>query len=134
MLSQITWVILDVGPVLITLSSILLTKYASLLVVFSSVSQLESADTSQESYYHPFCLIDYNNATSVTNCWEGDNIVSLPDLRTEDTDVLDTWKSWITDLVAEYKIDGLRVDSAQQVDGAFFPPFQQAGECSVPDN
>ncbi|KAF4633064.1 hypothetical protein G7Y89_g5062 [Cudoniella acicularis] len=79
-----------------------------------------------ESYFHPFCLIDYTNATSIKVCWEGDNTVSLPDMRTEDTDVLDVWESWITELVANYSIDGLRVDSAQQVDNAFFPPFQAA--------
>ncbi|PSS09146.1 glycoside hydrolase family 13 protein [Amorphotheca resinae ATCC 22711] len=79
-----------------------------------------------ESDYHPFCLIDYNNATSVTDCWEGDNTVSLPDLRTEDSGVLSVWEDWITSLVSNYSIDGLRVDSAQQVDTAFFPPFQSA--------
>ncbi|CZR53768.1 related to alpha-amylase A precursor [Phialocephala subalpina] len=79
-----------------------------------------------QSYYHSFCLIDYNNATSIQVCWEGDNTVSLPDLRTEDSDVLSVWESWITNLVSEYSIDGLRVDSAQQVDQAFFPPFQSA--------
>jgi alpha-amylase len=52
--------------------------------------------------------------------------VSLPDLRTEDSDVSSVWDSWITALVANYTIDGLRVDSAQQVDQAFFPPFQSA--------
>ncbi|KAG0647877.1 Taka-amylase A [Hyphodiscus hymeniophilus] len=79
-----------------------------------------------ESYYHPPCDIDYSNATSVQVCWEGDNTVSLPDLRTEDSDVLSTWESWIKSLVSTYNIDGLRVDSAQQVDQAFFPPFQSA--------
>lgn len=84
----------------------------------------------QQSYYHPFCLIDYNNQTSIKVCWEGDNTVSLPDLRTEDSDVSSVWNSWITSLVSTYNIDGLRVDSAQQVDNAFFPPFQSAGMCT----
>lgn len=79
-----------------------------------------------ESYFHPFCLIDYNNATSIKVCWEGDNTVSLPDLRTEDSDVLSTFETWIANLISTYTIDGLRVDSAQQVDNAFFPPFQSA--------
>jgi alpha-amylase len=60
-------------------------------------------------------------------CWEGDNTVSLPDLRTEDSDVLSTFESWITDLVSNYSIDGLRLDSAYEMDQAFFPPFQSAG-------
>jgi alpha-amylase len=62
-----------------------------------------------EKYFHPFCEIDYNNATSILDvsreiprifdqsrfkdpkltlqCWEGDEIVPLVDLRTEDADV-----------------------------------------------
>lgn len=57
-----------------------------------------------EQYFHPFCEIDYDNATSVLvvsppvhvllwdyadfrQCWEGDEIVPLPDLRTENTTV-----------------------------------------------
>lgn len=39
---------------------------------------------------------------SIQVCWEGDNIVSLPDLRTEDSDVLGMWETWITQLVANY--------------------------------
>jgi alpha-amylase len=37
------------------------------------------------------------------------------------------WESWITSLVSTYSIDGLRLDSAMQVDQAFWPPFQSAG-------
>ncbi|THW64366.1 alpha-amylase [Aureobasidium pullulans] len=80
----------------------------------------------KQSYYHPFCLIDYNNQNSVEQCWAGDNIVSLPDLRTEDDAVLSMWKTWITQLVANYTIDGLRIDSAKSVNKAFYPPFEQA--------
>lgn len=36
------------------------------------------------------------------------------------------WEIWIKQLVSNYTIDGLRVDSAQQVDQAFFPPFESA--------
>ena len=56
----------------------------------------------EESYYHPFCEIDYSNATSILDvssgmftlqqsvnakCWEGDEIVPLVDLRTENATV-----------------------------------------------
>jgi hypothetical protein len=85
------------------------------------------ADSTEESYYHPFCLIDYSNATSELVCWEGDNTVSLPDLRTEDSDVVSMYGTWIGQLVANYSIDGLRIDSCTEVDQAFFPPFQAAG-------
>lgn len=36
------------------------------------------------------------------------------------------WNSWIKGLVANYTIDGLRIDSAQQVNNDFFPSFQIA--------
>ena len=39
----------------------------------------------KQSYYHTPCGIDYNNDTSIKQCWLGDNTVSLPDLRTEDS-------------------------------------------------
>jgi alpha-amylase len=63
----------------------------------------------------------------------GDSIVSLPDLRTEDSAISSIWNSWITDLVANYSIDGLRLDSAQQVNNEFFTPFQSAGMCYLQD-
>lgn len=72
-------------------------------------------------------MINYDDASTIQVCWEGDNTVSLPDLRTEDDDVLDMWKTWITGLVSDYSIDGLRLDSAYQVDKAFFSPFETAG-------
>lgn len=60
----------------------------------------------------------------------GDNTVALADLRTEDSAISSVWNSWITDLVANYSIDGLRLDSAQQVNNEFFTPFQNAGKYS----
>lgn len=48
----------------------------------------------------------------------------LPDLRTEDSDILDMWNTWIQQLVENYTIDGLRVDSAMEVDTGFWESFQ----------
>lgn len=79
-----------------------------------------------ESYFHSFCLIDYDSTTSIQDCWEGDNIVSLPDLRTEDEDVYSVWYSWIADTVSTYGVDGIRLDSAQQVNYNFTPGFEDA--------
>lgn len=79
-----------------------------------------------QSYYHPFCLIDYNNITSIQQCWEGDNTVSLPDLHTENANVVSMWSAWIAQLVSNYTIDGIRIDSFQQVDQAFWTPFLAA--------
>jgi alpha-amylase len=87
-----------------------------------------SANIKQPSYYHPYCSIDDTNVTSIKVCWEGDNTVSLPDLRTEDSDVLAMWNSWVTPLVSKYGIDGIRLDSTQNIDTAFLPAFESAGE------
>ncbi|KAK1769931.1 glycoside hydrolase [Phialemonium atrogriseum] len=81
---------------------------------------------SSSSYFHSLCLIDYNNETSIQQCWEGDNIVSLPDLRTEDANVRSIWNDWIKEIVSKYKIDGLRIDSAKHQEKSFWPGFEDA--------
>ena len=80
----------------------------------------------QQSYFHPFCLINYSDLNSIKTCWEGSNTVSLPDLRTEDSNVQSIFNAWITQLVSDYSIDGLRIDSVQQVNNNFWPSFQAA--------
>lgn len=80
----------------------------------------------QQSQYHTPCDIDYSNRQSIIYCWEGDNTVALADIRTEDTPVQNTFNSWISNLVSTYSIDGLRIDSMQQVNDAFWQPFQNA--------
>lgn len=62
--------------------------------------------------YHSYCPIDWNNDTSVIDCWLGDETVTLPDVDTQDPGVVSAYQSWITDLVKEYNIDGLRIDGA----------------------
>ena len=77
-------------------------------------------------YYHPFCEINYNDDNSVRTCWEGDNKVSLPDLKTEDSNIRSTFSDWIKDLVAKYSIDGMRIDSVKHVEKDFWPGFLDA--------
>lgn len=79
-----------------------------------------------ETYFHDFCLIDYDDIDSIQDCWEGDNIVSLPDLRTEDSDVYTVWQDWIEEVVANYSIDGIRLDSAYELNYDFMPLFEDA--------
>ncbi|KAI9655165.1 MAG: hypothetical protein M1821_005648 [Bathelium mastoideum] len=82
-----------------------------------------------EKYFHPYCLIeDYTDAndTVIQDCWLGDDAVTLPDLRTEDKDIIDNFTSWIKGLVANFTVDGLRIDSALNVDPAFFSDFVPA--------
>ncbi|KAF2214122.1 glycoside hydrolase family 13 protein [Cercospora zeae-maydis SCOH1-5] len=77
-----------------------------------------------EKYFHTYCPIqDYTNETQVEVCWLGSSAVSLADLRTEDRDVRDMWSTWITQMVANYSIDGLRIDTAVNVEPDFFARF-----------
>ena len=78
------------------------------------------------SYFHPFCLIDYNSQDSIEKCWQGSNTVSLPDLRTEDANVRAIWNEWISDIVSTYSIDGLRVDSVKHQEKSFWAGFESA--------
>lgn len=77
-----------------------------------------------EKYFHDYCEItDYTNQTDVEDCWLGDDIVALADLDTEDDDVRDMFGSWISELVSNYSVDGLRIDTAINVEPDFFPGF-----------
>jgi alpha-amylase len=67
---------------------------------------------SLETQYHPYCPVDWNNLTSIQNCWLGDTTVPLPDINTQDETVAKTYASWISNLVQEFNIDGLRIDGA----------------------
>ncbi|KAK4503775.1 hypothetical protein PRZ48_004690 [Zasmidium cellare] len=81
-----------------------------------------------QNYFHSYCAIDFNdisNTTQIEQCWMGDTIVPLPDLKTEAQNVSDVWNSWIGDLVSNYSIDGLRIDSLMEVNTGFWSGFQQ---------
>ncbi|MCJ1379597.1 hypothetical protein MMC17_002699 [Xylographa soralifera] len=81
----------------------------------------------QAEYYHPLCNItNWNNATDYQNCWFSTQYVALPDLDTQSQAVITMSGNWIKSLVANYSIDGLRIDAAKHVDPAFLPLFIQA--------
>ncbi|KAH6918774.1 alpha-amylase [Coprinopsis sp. MPI-PUGE-AT-0042] len=75
------------------------------------------------SFYHPYCPIDYSNATSTELCWMGDERVPLPDVDTSNPTVIERYGEWIQNFVKEYKIDGLRIDAAKHVQKSFWPDF-----------
>lgn len=80
-------------------------------------------------YFHAPCLINQvpeANTTTDQQCWLGSDMVALPDLRTEDDDVRSLFGSWIEGLVANYSVDGLRIDSALNIEPSFFPGFLQS--------
>ena len=78
-------------------------------------------------YFHSVCFInDYNNQTNVELCELGTERYPLPDLNTTRQDVRDLHTTWIKSLVANYSIDGLRVDTVRHVEKDFWPLFNEA--------
>lgn len=73
--------------------------------------------------YHPYCPVDYSNATSAEFCWLGDTSLALMDVDTELPEVISTYETWIKEFVSEYSIDGLRIDAAKHVQESFWPGF-----------
>ncbi|KAK5113287.1 hypothetical protein LTR85_010904 [Meristemomyces frigidus] len=77
-----------------------------------------------QKYFHDYCEItDSTNQTDVEVCWLGDYLVTLADLRTEDEDVQNMFGEWISGMVSNYSIDGLRIDTSINVDPGFFVDF-----------
>lgn len=78
-------------------------------------------------FYHPYCNItDYANSTNAQDCWLGASVVALPDLDTESDVVASMMHNWIKQLVANYSIDGLRIDAAKHVNDDFLHTFVEA--------
>jgi len=63
-----------------------------------------------QSFYNPYCPIQWGNTTSEQVCWLGDEKVPLPDIDTKNPTVIAQYGEWIAALVKEYSIDGLRID------------------------
>ncbi|KAF5385548.1 hypothetical protein D9757_006764 [Collybiopsis confluens] len=77
-----------------------------------------------QNSFHTQCFIsDYNNQTDVEQCWLGDAGLPLLDLDTENSTVVSTMYNWVKNLVSEYSIDGLRVDTAKHIRQDFWPDF-----------
>lgn len=70
---------------------------------------------SQPEDYHPHCWIrNYDNQTEVEQCWIGeDQREALVDINTESPKVVREMYRWIRQLVSDYQIDGLRVDTVK---------------------
>ncbi|KAK0210481.1 alpha-amylase [Desarmillaria ectypa] len=82
---------------------------------------------SSPSEFHPFCWIqDYSNQTQTEQCWLGDKNLALIDLDTEDLNVVATMNTWISSLVKDYNIDGIRIDTVRHVRKDFWPAFVKA--------
>lgn len=84
------------------------------------------------SDFHPYCVIDYSNETSVEQCWLGDQNLGLPDLNTESQTVIDFWNGWIQNLTATYDFDAVRIDTVKHIRQDFWPAFvESAGVYAV---
>ncbi|KKY18231.1 hypothetical protein UCDDS831_g06022 [Diplodia seriata] len=92
----------------------------------SSVDYSRFNPFNSQDYYHSYCAVNYDSQDSVEDCWLGDDTVALVDLNTEDSRVVEGYETWISQLVANYSIDGLRIDTAKHVDKAFYPGFEDA--------
>ncbi|KAK4541991.1 hypothetical protein LTR36_007191 [Oleoguttula mirabilis] len=81
-----------------------------------------------EKYYHPYCELDYSgkNITSLEQCWLGSWFVPLADLRTESKEVREIFGTWIKEMVANYSVDGLRIDTGVNVEPSFFTDFVES--------
>ncbi|CCG83318.1 putative Alpha-amylase [Taphrina deformans PYCC 5710] len=80
------------------------------------------------SYFHEEAFItDYSNQAMVEQGWLGNGEVPLPDIDTENPQVVSTFNAWISDLVQTYQIDGLRLDTVKHVRKDFWPGFVAAG-------
>ncbi|KAL4890814.1 glycoside hydrolase superfamily [Aspergillus ambiguus] len=83
-------------------------------------------------FYHPYCKItDYDNYQIAQDCWTGDSIVPLLDLKTEDSKVQEMLGAWIKQIMATYSIDGLRLDAAKHVTPSFLPIFSEAANAFI---
>ncbi|CAO3697271.1 unnamed protein product [Umbelopsis ramanniana] len=69
--------------------------------------------------YHTPCDIDYNNQTSIEQCW----ISGLPDIDTEDSNVVNTLYSVVANWTSTYGFDGLRIDTFKHVRKDFWPGY-----------
>ncbi|PGG95760.1 hypothetical protein AJ79_09888 [Helicocarpus griseus UAMH5409] len=78
-------------------------------------------------YFHPYCKIeDYNNYDEAQKCWTGDDLVALADLNTESADVGKIMESWVKEFVANYSIDGLRIDAAKHTGTEYLAKIAKA--------
>lgn len=78
-------------------------------------------------YFHDFApIVNATNQTDVEVGWLGDTLVSLADVRTEDPDVRAMYHQWISQLVSNYSVDGLRIDTCLNVEPGFFAEFVNA--------
>ncbi|OBT77181.1 hypothetical protein VF21_05126 [Pseudogymnoascus sp. 05NY08] len=79
------------------------------------------------SAFHSPCAIDYTSQTSIENCWVVISPApSLPDVNSEDANIFGALVDSVVDLVSNYSIDGIRLDTAKHVPKKYLTQFQEA--------
>ncbi|KAL0945659.1 hypothetical protein HGRIS_014811 [Hohenbuehelia grisea] len=96
----------------------------------SAFASYQPAPLSSASSYHNFHFVSgtsYSsttpNQTDIEQGWLGDTSAPLPDVNTENPEVVTLMNTWIKNLVTEYGVDGLRIDTAKHVRKDFWPDF-----------
>ena len=85
---------------------------------FSKINPFNKAE-----YFHDRCQItDWNNQWQVENC----RLCDLPDLKQENDYVKNTLLEWVHNVVADYNIDGIRIDTVPEVPKWFWDEFKAA--------
>ncbi|KAI0317669.1 glycoside hydrolase family 13 protein [Amylostereum chailletii] len=81
-----------------------------------------------QSYFHPQCFINSTETDQhlIEQCWFGNPEMPLPDLNTENSTVVDLLNSWIHNLVQEFDVDGLRIDTVKHIRKDFWPEWVQS--------
>ncbi|KAL2868005.1 alpha-amylase [Aspergillus lucknowensis] len=96
-------------------------------VNYSSLNPFNRPD-----FYHPYCKItDWEDYPQLQQCWTGDDIVALPDLKTEDERVQNILGLWVQEMISTYAIDGLRLDAAKHVTPDFLTEFQKSANTFI---
>ena len=75
-------------------------------------------------HYHSYCEITnwWSNMYEMIHC----RIFGLPDLDQDNPYVRSTLKSWVSHIIRDYSIDGLRIDTIPYVDNTFWKEFATA--------
>merc|ERR1712216_272065 len=73
------------------------------------------------SYYHNNCPIDYSSQQNIEQCW----LANLPDLKQEDDRVSAQLLAWTDQLLTNYSVDGIRIDTLAYVSKTFWQRLSQ---------
>ncbi|KAI9572501.1 glycoside hydrolase family 13 protein [Boletus coccyginus] len=81
------------------------------------------------SDFHSVCWItDYSNQTEVEQCWLGNESMPWADVDTENAEVIGALNNWITNVIGDFGVDGLRLSTVKFVSRDFWNTFTtQAG-------